>query len=267
MMRPAQTLRALVPPMVAVIVILVAWELVVIATGVASFLLPRPTEVAHAMWASRGMLMDATLRTATASLLGFVIAGTVGVTAGSVIAAVPTLRRSIYPLATILQMVPLVAVAPLFVIWLGFGLPTAIAASAVVAVFPVLAATIDGLRSVDPQLREIFQMAGASRWIRWRKLDFPASIPAIVTGLRISAGLSVIGAIVGEFVSGYGGAHAPLGIVIMTAMREARTELVFAAVALSALVGFFLFAVVSIVGWSLVHRWHASAHTEMEAVR
>lgn len=161
-------------------------------------------------------------------------------------------------------MVPLVAVAPLLVIWLGFGLPTAIAAAAVVAVFPVLAATIDGQVSVDPGLREFFLLHGASGWTRWRKLDLPASIPAIVTGLRIAAGLAVIGAIVGEFVSGYGGANAPLGIVIMTAMREARTDLVFAAIALSAVVGFSLFGAVSCLGWFLVHRWHASGVNSLE---
>ncbi|MSR70270.1 MAG: ABC transporter permease [Phycisphaerales bacterium] len=264
MNRAAQNIRAVVAPVVAVLVILAGWQAAVIATGVSPFLLPRPTVIAETMWQSRALLFDATLRTATAALAGFAIASAVGVIAGSLIAALPILRRSLYPLATILQMVPLVAVAPLLVIWFGFGLPTAIAASAVVAVFPVLASTIDGLRSVDPGLREIFALAHASPWTRWRKLDLPASVPAIVTGLRIAAGLAVIGAIVGEFVSGYGGSHAPLGIVVMTAMREARTDLVFGAVALCASVGFFLFGVVSTLGWLLARRWHPSAQDEME---
>ncbi|MSQ91066.1 MAG: ABC transporter permease [Phycisphaerales bacterium] len=262
-----QNIRTIVPPIVAVVVILAAWELTVIATGVSPLLLPRPSVIAATLWQNHTMLLEATVKTAIAALCGFAVAGTLGIIGGSVIAAVPLLRRSIYPLATILQMVPLVAVAPLFVIWLGYGLPTAIAASAVVAVFPVLAATIDGLRSVDPGLKEIFALAGASSWTRWRKLDLPASIPTIMTGLRIAAGLSVIGAIVGEFVSGYGGAYAPLGIVVMTAMREARTDLVFSAVALSAIVGFVLFGVVSIVGWLLVSQWHASAQSEVEISR
>lgn len=264
MSRGAQRLHAVIAPAVAVAVILICWELAVIATGVSAFLLPRPTAITGTMWQNRVMLFDATLRTATAALLGFALASAVGIIAGSFIAAIPMLRRSLYPLATILQMVPLVAVAPLLVIWLGFGLPTAIAASAVVAVFPVLASTIDGLRSVDPGLREIFALAGASPWTRWRKLDLPAAIPSIVTGLRIAAGLAVIGAVVGEFVSGYGGSQAPLGIVVMTAMREARTDLVFAAVALCAVVGFILFGVVSSVGWILVRRWHASAQDDLE---
>ncbi len=264
MNRRAQSIRAVIAPVVAVVVMLACWQLAVIATDVSPFLLPRPTLIAQTMWESRAMLFDATLRTATAALGGFALASVAGIAAGSLIAAVPILRRALYPLATILQMVPLVAVAPLLVIWLGFGLPTAIAASAVVAVFPVLASTIDGLRSVDPGLREIFALARSSPWTRWRKLDLPAAIPSIVTGLRIAAGLAVIGAIVGEFVSGYGGFQAPLGIVVMTAMREARTDLVFGAVALCAVVGFILFGVVSSVGWILVARWHSSAHDDLE---
>ncbi len=257
-------MRTITAPLVAVVLLLGCWQVAVMVADISPFLLPRPTVIAHSMWSNREVLFDATLSTATAALAGFALAALVGIIGGSVIAAVPVLRRSLYPLATILQMVPLVAVAPLLVIWLGFGLPTAIAASAVVAVFPVLASTIDGLRSVDPGLREVFLLAEAPPWTRWRKLDLPASIPAIVTGLRIAAGLAVIGAIVGEFVSGYGGSRAPLGIVVMTAMREARTELVFGAVALCAVVGFVLFGVVSTLGWLLLRRWHSSAQHELE---
>lgn len=254
-----RSIRTVIAPAVAVVIALAAWEVAVAITGVRAYLLPGPLEIARTMWLNSARLFDASIQTAMAATIGFVIATGIGIVAGSVIAAVPVLRRALYPLATILQMVPLVAVAPLLVIWLGFGLPTAIAAATVVAIFPVLAATIDGQVSVDPGLREIFALHGASGWTRWSKLDLPASIPNIVTGLRISAGLAVIGAIVGEFVSGYGGDDAPLGIVVMSAMREARTDLVFGAVALCAVVGFTLFGLVSFVGWVLVRRWHSSA--------
>lgn len=263
MKRVMNLIRMIAPPLIAVTFILVAWQIAVMMSGVSAYLVPSPWAIAQTMWASSDRLIGGAIQTAMASTIGFVIAAVIGILVGSMIAAVPFLRRSLYPLATILQMVPLVAVAPLLVIWLGFGLPTAIAAAAVVAVFPVLAATIDGQVSVDPGLREFFLLHGASAWTRWRKLDLPASIPAIVTGLRIAAGLAVIGAIVGEFVSGYGG-NAPLGIVIMTAMREARTDLVFAAITLSAVVGFALFGAVSCLGWLLVSRWHASGVNSLE---
>ncbi len=262
-----KSIRVVVAPLLAVAFMLIAWQVAVMMSGVSAYLLPTPWAIGQTMWANSDRLIGGAIQTAMAATLGFAVAAVMGILVGSMIAAVPFLRRSLYPLATILQMVPLIAVAPLLVIWLGFGLQTAIAAAAVVALFPVLAATIDGQVSVDPGLREFFMLHGASGWTRWRKLDLPASIPIIVTGLRIAAGLAVIGAIVGEFVSGYGGPNAPLGIVIMTAMREARTDLVFAAVALSAAVGFALFGAVSCIGWFLVHRWHASGVTFMEQIK
>jgi len=246
-------------PLLTLAIAVACWEVAVLALKPPQFLVPAPTAVAKAAWDEAPMLAAATVRTAAGAAGGFALAGALGLVLGSAIAAVGFLRRGIYPLATIFQMVPLVAVAPLMVIWFGYGVRTTIAASAVVAFFPVLAATIDGFASVDPGLRELFAMHGSRGLSRWRKLDLPASLPSIATGLRIAAGLAVIGAVVGEFVSGFGGRDAPLGIVILTAMREARTELVFAAVALAALVGFSLFGIVNAASWLLLRRWHASA--------
>ncbi len=246
-------------PVAALLVALALWEAAVRILNPPAYLVPAPSAVAMAAYEEAPMLAAATLRTAMGSAGGFAVAGALGLVLGSAIAAVGFLRRGIYPLATIFQMVPLVAVAPLMVIWFGYGVKTTIAASAVVAFFPVLAATIDGFASVDPGLRELFAMHGSRGFSRWRKLDLPASLPSIATGLRIAAGLAVIGAVVGEFVSGYGGSDAPLGIVILTAMREARTDLVFAAIALAAIVGFALFGIVNAASWLLLRRWHASA--------
>jgi NitT/TauT family transport system permease protein len=156
-------------------------------------------------------------------------------------------------------MVPLVAIAPILVIWCGYGPRTSIASAAIVSVFPVLAATLDGMRSTDPGLAELFGVCRASRLQRWWKLELPWAMPSIVTGLRIAAGLSVIGAIVGEFVGAFAGDASPIGIIILSAMRENRTDLVFASVALAAAAGFALFGLVSLLGWSLLRRWHASA--------
>ena len=156
-------------------------------------------------------------------------------------------------------MVPLVAIAPLLVIWLGNGANAVIASSVVVSIFPVIANTVGGLRSTNPLLAELFAISGATRWQRWTRLGLPSAVPSIVTGLRIAAGLATIGAIVGEFVAGFGGDVAPLGIVIMTSMREFRTEKVFAAVALASLVGFGLFGVVSAVSRLALRRYDSPA--------
>jgi NitT/TauT family transport system permease protein len=138
------------------------------------------------------------------------------------------------------------------VIWFGYGLRAVVAAAFIVSVFPVIANTLAGLQSVDPALRDLFRLYGASGWARLTKLSLPWALPNILTGLRIAAGLAVIGAIVGEFVGGGG-----LGVVVLEAMRQQRTDLVFAAVLHAAALGLGLFAAVSFASRTTLRRWHA----------
>ena len=175
------------------------------------------------------------------------------------LAMVPLARRGVYPLTLLLQMVPLVAIAPMLVIWFGYGAPSVIAAACIVSIFPVIAGTLDGLQSVDPGLRELFGIHRASRIRTWWLLGLPSSLPNIFTGLRIAAGLAVIGAVVGEFVGAYGGTHAPIGAVITSALKQNRTDVVFAAIVLASMLGFVLFGAVNLIGWACLRRWHASA--------
>jgi len=247
------------PPLAVVAALLVAWDVAVRVFRPSDFLVPAPLAVLRAFHESRAELLAAAWRTGLSAAAGFATAASVGVLAGSVLAANRFLMRGLYPLATLLQMVPLVAIAPLLVIWCGYGPRTSIASAAIVSLFPVLAATLDGMRSTDPGLVELFEVNRASRLQRWWKLELPWALPSIVTGLRIAAGLSVIGAIVGEFVGAFAGDESPVGILILSAMRETRTDLVFAAVGVAASVGFALFGLVSLLGWALLRRWHASA--------
>jgi NitT/TauT family transport system permease protein len=133
-----------------------------------------------------------------------------------------------------------------------------VAAAAIVSIFPVIASTLDGLQSVDPGLKELFRMHGASKFRTWRLLGFPSALPSIFTGLRIAAGLAVIGAIVGEFVGAFGGDQAPLGALITSALKQNRTDVVFAAIGLAAVLGFALFGVVNLIAWVSLRRWHQS---------
>lgn len=255
----SRLLRSVVPPCVVILAALCLWEIAVRIFRPAPYILPGPIDVGRAISGDFDRLLSATVRTATSAVLGFVIAGAGGVLLGTLLSTWRFLERGFYPLATLFQMVPLVAIAPLLVIWFHYGLGATVAASAIVAIFPVLAGTLDGLRSVDSGWRELFAMSRAGRFTTWWKLGLPASTPQIVTGLRIAAGLAVIGTIVGEFVSGYAGDRAPLGVVIMAAMRENRTDLVFAAIALSSLVGLMIFVMVGVGGWLLLRRWHPSS--------
>lgn len=246
------------PAALVIAAIVLAWDAAVRLFEILAYLAPSPWAVVEVIAERRESLVAACWSTACTSADGLVIACVAGVCAGAVIASNTLLYRGVYPIASFLQTVPLIAVAPLLVIWLGYGAPPTTAAAALVAVFPVLANTIDGLRGVDPAWKEVFALYHASRWQRWRKLELPAALPHIVTGVRIATGLSVIGSIVGEFVSGYAGDRAPIGMVVMSAMRESRTDIVFAAIALSSLVGLALFACVSLVGGWLLRGWHPS---------
>jgi NitT/TauT family transport system permease protein len=250
---------AIMPPFTVVLVLLILWQGAVLLFAPSEFLVPTPLAVVRAISESRSALLAAAWMTGSSAAIGFLLAALIGVTIGSILAASPFLMRGLYPIATLLQMVPLVAIAPLLVVWCGYGARTTIASAVIVSVFPVLAATLDGMRSTDPGLVELFSINRASRMQRWWKLELPWAIPSIVTGLRIAAGLSVIGAIVGEFVGAFAGDQSPVGILIVSAIRENRTDLVFAAVGVAALVGFALFGMVSLVGWLLLRHWHASA--------
>jgi len=254
-----RALSAALPPAVVVVALVVLWQAAIWWFRPSAFLVPAPLDVLHALASARPQLLAAAWLTGSAAATGFLIAAASGVLVGSVLAASRFLMRGLYPIATLLQMVPLVAIAPLLVVWCGYGQRTSIASAVIVSIFPVLAATLDGMRSTDPGLVELFEVNRATRFQRWWKLELPWALPSIVTGLRIAAGLAVIGAIVGEFVGAFAGDASPVGILIMSALRENRADLVFAAVAVAAVVGFALFGIVSLFGWLMLRRWHASA--------
>ena len=254
-----RTFHAAFPPLAVVLALLAAWQAAVWAFAPSEFLVPAPMAVARALRDGSSQLLAAAWLTGLSAAAGFALAAGIGIVLGSVLSASRFLMRGLYPIATLLQMVPLVAIAPLLVVWCGYGARTSIASAVIVSLFPVLAATLDGMRSTDPGLVELFQVNRATRLQRWWKLELPWAIPSIVTGLRIAAGLAVIGTIVGEFVGAFAGEDAPVGILITSALRENRTDMVFAAVFVASAVGFALFGVVSLLGWVLLRRWHASA--------
>jgi NitT/TauT family transport system permease protein len=221
--------------MVAIGVLLAVWQAAVVIAGVSPFILPSPARIAVALWQDRSALIDGALLTARSTLLGFLLAAVVGMLVGSLLSASRRVEQAVYPLTLLFQMVPLVAIAAV------------VAASAIVAVFPVIANTLAGLRAADPLLEELFDLYRASAWQRWTRLRVPSAIPSVLTGLRIAAGLATIGAVVGEFVAGFSSDAAPLGMVITASQREFRTDRVFAAVLLASLVGFALFAIVNLL--------------------
>lgn len=249
--------RAL-PPLVALVLFLAAWEIGVRALSIPSFLLPPPSEVGRAFASDAEPLGRAMVTTARAALIGFGLSAALGVAAAIVLSSSRLLERALYPYTVFLQTVPIVAVAPLLVIWFGPGLRAVAVSALIVSVFPVIANTLSGIRGVDPALRDLFRLYGASRAATLLKLELPAALPNVFTGLRIASGLAVIGTIVGEFVAGFSDESAGLGITILSAYRQLRTDLLFAAVILAALLGLGLFVAVDLTGSRLLRRWHPS---------
>jgi NitT/TauT family transport system ATP-binding protein len=160
------------------------------------------------------------------------------------------------------QTVPLVAIAPLLVVCLGFGIRPVAVAAFIVSVFPVIVNTVTGIRSVDPALLDLFRLYGASRPARLVKLELPFALPSILAGLRVAAGLAVIGAVVGEFVASYAGDDAGLGMLALTFSRESHTDRLFAAVGLASLLGLAMFSAVNLVSFVALRHWHASAQEQ-----
>jgi NitT/TauT family transport system permease protein len=246
---------AVLGPVVAIAAALLLWTAIKWAFDLKDFVLPSPAGVARAFLDDPWPFVRGALQSAGSALLGFAIATVGGVALGSAISLSRTVERSVYPLTLLFQMVPLVAIAPLLVLWFGYGRPAIVASAAIVSIFPVIASTVAGLGARDPNLDELFRVLGAGRLATWWKLALPSAVPSIVTGLKIAAGLATIGTVCGEFLAGTAGENAPLGVMITTALRNFQTDRVFVSVLLAAAVGFAVFGTVNLASRLLLARW------------
>jgi NitT/TauT family transport system permease protein len=223
------------------------------------YLLPSPQEVASAVMENSDVLANATLITLKEALLGYALAILLGIAGAAVLSQSRLIERSIYPYAVLLQTVPVVAIAPLIVLWFGYNEFSVVIISFIMSLFPILNNTLLGLRSTSNNLNELFALHNTSRWVLFWKLRMPGAIPHTIAGFRISAGLSVIGAIVGEFIIGSGNAQGGLGVQIVFAQGRMYTALLFAEVIAATFLGFLFFLAVSGVGRLLLRNWHESA--------
>ena len=223
------------------------------------FILPSPQEVAAAVAENIGVLAAASLATLKEASLGFGLAIVGGIGLAALLSQSRLLERSLYPYAALLQTVPVVAIAPLIVLWFGYNELSVVIISFIMSLFPIVNNTLLGLRSTSSNLVELFAMHRVGRVRSFFKLRLPAALPSIIAGLRISAGLSVIGAIVGEFIIGSGNAQGGLGVQIVFAQGRMYTALLFAEVIAATLLGFLFFLAVTALGRPLLAHWHESA--------
>jgi NitT/TauT family transport system permease protein len=247
---------ALWPPVLALVAVLAVWEVVVRLVQPRKFVFCGPWDVAGAMWQYRAELVSASWTTLVAVLLGFTASALLGVLAGVLLAASRWLERAVYPFTVFLQTVPLVAIAPMLVLWLDAGTPAVATCAAIVCLFPVITSTLAGIRAIPRAQIELFWLYRASSWARLCKLTLPGALPSIMAGLRIASGLAVIGAVVGEFVAGHIGDDRGLGILIVVAAKQGEVPLLFAAVAAASLLGLLMLAAVGTCAYLLMHRWY-----------
>ncbi|GIW92179.1 MAG: ABC transporter permease [Pirellulaceae bacterium] len=243
--KPTRSIQLIVPPLVVAGLLLSAWQLTVWVLHVKPYLLPGPTSVLAAMGRGWWELLIAALLTARCAVVGFLICLVAGTTLGLLFAHFPFLRRGLYPYAVFFQTVPIIAVAPLVINWLGPGFTSIVAVVVIVGLFPVMAAVVEGVLSVDYSLRELFRVCQADRWQVLWKLELPAVIPFLVTGARTSSGLCVIGAIVGEFFAGHSTRAHGLGYIIPQRIQWLKTDEAFAAVFVAVGLGLLMFMAVS----------------------
>ncbi|WP_077037454.1 ABC transporter permease [Pelomonas sp. KK5] len=214
------------------------WEFGVGWLGVKRYLLPPLSAVLEAGWENRELVLSETWVTLLEVVAGFALAVVGGVLLGVLIQLSPLARRTVYPLVTALQSMPKIALAPLMIVWFGYGFASKLASTFLFAFFPVVVATLGGMQSVPLNLAEHFDALGASRWDRFWRLQVPAALPAFVDGLKIAMPLAVIGAIVGEFI----GAEQGLGHLMTVATANAQTDLMFAAILVVTALAVLLYA-------------------------
>ena len=246
------------PPLCAALAMLAIWELWVRWAHPPRFLFCAPSEIWHEAVARAGELGMATWKTTIAVAWGFALSAVLGVAVAVILSSNRVVERAFYPFTVILQTVPLVAIAPMLVIWLHAGVRAVAICAFIVSVFPVITNTLSGIRSIPHPQVELFWLYGARPWARLWKLKLPGALPSIMAGLRIAAGLAVIGAVVGEFVAGELGADRGLGIVVVVAAKQGELPMLFAAVALASLLGIAMVGGVNAVAYLLMHRWHVS---------
>ena len=239
-------------PLVPLVVACAAAEAAVRWELVPAYLVPAPSKVATTLVSDRD-LWKATRETAIASVGGFLISAFVGLLIAVALSSSRWVQRMFYPYAVLFQTVPIIAIAPMLVIWVGYGMPTVITSAFIVSVFPVIANSINGLLSTDPALVDLFRLYGAGRAATLWKLRLPFALPAILTGLRVAGGLAVIGAIVGEFITGGG-----LGGIIDASRTQQRIARVFAVLLIASALGITLFGVVNLISRVTLRKWHAS---------
>jgi NitT/TauT family transport system permease protein len=251
-----KSLAGRLPTLLIGLALLVAWEVAVRALDVPPYILPGPLLILQTLWTDAALLLRSLLVTLeiTAAALALAVAG--GVALAFVMTLSSWLERSLYPYAVIAQVTPVVAIAPLIIIWVDNAFLALVVCAWIVAFFPILSNTIAGFRSADRNLHDLFRLYGARRWQVQMLLEAPSALPYFLAGLRISGGLALIGAVVAEFVAGTGGTETGLAYRILEASYRLQIPRLFAALTLLSAAGIAIHALLGALSRYVLGRWY-----------
>lgn len=257
-----QLLQVILPPVMMFVLVIVAWHCLVVAWDIKPFLVPKPIQVWGEIVERPGKWLSAFSLTAAAAGCGFVASLLTGTFIACVFSQSSLIRRSCYPYAIFWQTVPIVAIAPLIVVWSGAGFRSVALVSFIISVFPIITNGTTGMIAIDPDLLDLFHLYRATRWQLLWKLRLPHAVPYLVTGARTSSGLAVVGAIVGEFFAGYQSERHGLGYLILQASGLSRTDQLFVGMIASALLGLLIFGASTVFGSTILNRWSDPADSQ-----
>ena len=256
------TSAKVIAPIVLGVLMLALWEGIVRAASIPPYILPGPILVAKTLVADWGTLAPSLLVTVRITLEALAAAVAIGGLFAILFSLSRWIELSLFPYAIILQVTPIVAIAPLIIVWANNVELSLLICAWLVAFFPILSNTILGLRSVDPNLLDLFQLYGAGRWRTLLYLRLPAALPYFLGGLRISGGLALIGAVVAEFVAGTGGSASGLAWRILESGNQLKIPRMFAALVLISAIGIVIYLLLTWLSHLLLRRWHESALPE-----
>jgi NitT/TauT family transport system permease protein len=237
-----QAFKHIVLPMLTALAVLFAWEAAVDFNGIPKVILPAPSDIAERIWSIRKLLYANAISTTTEAVAGFAIATTLGIALAASLVYSSWLRAALYPNIVFFQLIPKIALAPLFIVWLGIGAESRLTFAVFISFFPVVIATITGLTNVPGDMLRLCRGLTASNWQIFWAVRFPYALPHLFSGMKIAITFAIIGVVVGEFIT----ANKGLGYLIMFASSMAETTTILAAIAVLCAIGLTLFGFVTL---------------------